>query len=376
MATTTVQDNNKLIKFQRQILREFVRENLFSPYYGTGLNAIFRNVHETKEAGEQINIPLVERLSQAAIGSGTLVGNEEAIDNYGFRVWLDWARNAVTTNKRQKHLDSADVFGEAKPLLSDWGKELQRDELILALHSLPSASPPTGLGGSAGRRVNGILYSAASTANKNAWNAANTDRVLFGDAIGNYSGTHATALGAITGAMSLSAEIVSLMKRMAKNASPAIRPYRITEGGSREYFVLFCNSFQFRDLKEDLNTINSDARERNVEKNPIFQDGDLIYDGVIVREVPEMGSLTTVAGAGDSSIDVAPAFLCGQQAAAIAWGQEPKPTFRREDDYQFIVGTGVEMAYGIAKMAKVPKAGGGLKDWGVFTWYGPSVADA
>ncbi|TVR08177.1 MAG: DUF4043 family protein [Salinarimonadaceae bacterium] len=376
MALTTIQDNNKLIKFQRQILREFVRENLFSPYYGTGLNAIFRNVYETKEAGEQINIPLVERLSQTAIGSGTLVGNEEDIDNYGFRVWLDWARNAVKTNKRQKHIDSADVFGEAKPLLSDWGKELQRDELIRALHALPSASPPNGLGGSAGSRVNGILYSAASTANKNAWNAANSDRILFGDAIGNYSGTHATALGAVTGAMSLSAEIVSLMKRMAKNASPAIRPYRIKEGGSREYFVLFCNSLQFRDLKEDLNTINADARERNVEKNPIFQDGDLIYDGVIVREVPEMGPLTTVAGAGATSIDVAPAFLCGQQAAAIAWGQEPKPTFRKEDDYQFIVGTGVEMAYGVAKMAKVPKGGSALKDWGVFTWYGPSVADA
>jgi hypothetical protein len=29
-----------------------------------------------------------------------------------------------------------------------------------------------------------------------------------------------------------------------------------------------------------------------------------------------------------------------------------KPTFRKEDDYGFITGTGIEMAYGVAKMFK------------------------
>lgn len=376
MALTEVETNNKLLKFQKQIYREYVRDNLFSPYYGTGLTAIFRNTYEMKSGGEQMNIPLVERLSGTAISTGALVNNEEAIDNYGFRVWLDWARNAVVTNKAEKHKDSADIFGEAKPLLSDWGKELQRDELILALHAIPSTAAPADLGTTNGQRVNGILYADATAGNKNDWTAANEDRVLFGDAVGNFDATHATALGNITAAMTLDPATVSLMKRMAKNASPAIRPYRVTDGASREYFVLFCNSYQFRDLKEAMNNLNSDARERNVSTNPIFQDGDLIYDGVIVREVPEMGGLTTVTGAGAEGIDVAPAFMCGQQAAVVAWGQEPVPTFRKEDDYGFIKGTGIEMAYGIAKMAKVPKGGSDLKDWGVFTWYGPSTADA
>jgi hypothetical protein len=69
------------------------------------------------------------------------------------RVWLDWARHAVVTNKAESQKDSADIFGEAKPLLSDWIKELNRDELISALMALPSESQP-----SAGVRVNGIQY--------------------------------------------------------------------------------------------------------------------------------------------------------------------------------------------------------------------------
>jgi hypothetical protein len=130
MAVTTVQTNNKLVKYTQEINREYVRGNLFSPYMGTALNSIIRIKNELKAGGEEMNIPLVTRLTGAGVSTGTLVGNEESIDNYGMRVRLDWARHAVVTNKAESQKDSADIFGEAKPLLSDWGKELQRDELI------------------------------------------------------------------------------------------------------------------------------------------------------------------------------------------------------------------------------------------------------
>ena len=39
--------------------------------------------------GKQINVPLVTQLSGAGVGAGQLVGNEEMIDNYGMRVWLN-----------------------------------------------------------------------------------------------------------------------------------------------------------------------------------------------------------------------------------------------------------------------------------------------
>lgn len=386
MAVTTVQDNNKLVVYTKEINREYVRENLFSPYMGQDLNAIFRVKQELKQGGEQMNIPLVTKLRGRGVGAGSLVGNEEKIDNYGMRVWLDWARHAVATKKNESHKDSADVFGEAKPLLSDWGKERQRDDIIEALMSLPSESAPAGLGSDVGQTVNGILYQDATAAQRNTWNAANSDRVLYGVAVSNYNATHATALANVdTTADKLSATIVSLAKRRAMNASPAIKPYKTKDG--YEYFVMFAGTNSFRDLKNDavITAANREARAREgngMDKNPLFQDGDLIYDGVIIRQVPEISSYvtnvwTTLKTAGASSARVEPVFLCGQQAAVMAWGQMAKPTFRKEDDYGFITGTGIEMAYGAAKcFKKHPMDGSDLKQWGLVTVFVAAAEDA
>ena len=69
-------------------------------------------------------------------------------------------------------------------------------------------------------------------------------------------------------------------------------------------------------------------------------------------------------------------FLCGQQAVVFGWGQMAKPTFRKEDDYGFINGVGIEMAYGVAKMFKKhPNTGTKLKQWGVATGFYASSAD-
>ena len=120
MAISDIQTNNKLIKFTQQINREWVRENMFSPYMGEDVNAIIRKRMELKTGGEVMNIPLVTRLQGVGVSTGPLVGNEEKIDDYGMRIWLEWIRNAVVTTKAEQQKDSADIFGEAKPLLSDW----------------------------------------------------------------------------------------------------------------------------------------------------------------------------------------------------------------------------------------------------------------
>jgi N4-gp56 family major capsid protein len=378
MAVTTVDSNNKLVKYTKEINREYVRENLFSPYMGTALNSIIRVRNELKSGGEQMNIPLVTRLTGAGVSTGTLVGNEEKIDNYGMRVWLEWARHAVVTNKAESQKDSADIFGEAKPLLSDWGKELQRDELIAALMALPSESQP-----SSGVRVNGVQYDLATAAQRNTWNAANSDRVLYGAATSNYNATHATALANCdTTNDTLTAANLATLKRVAMGASPKIRPFKTKDG--YEYYVAFAGLNTFRDLKNSLSTVNKDARPREgngVDKNPLFQDGDQIYDGIIVRQVPEISSFvtnvwTTLKTAGNGSARVEPVFLCGQQAATVAWGQMAKPTFRKEDDYGFITGTGIEMAYGVSKIFKKhPNTGSNLVQFGMATGFFATTTD-
>lgn len=376
MAVTTIQSNNKLLKFTQEIGREFVRGNLFSPYMGEDATSIIRRRMELKSGGEQMNIPLVTRLTGAGVSTGTLVGNEESIDNYGMRVWLDWARHAVVTNRAESQKDSADIFGEAKPLLEDWIKELNRDELIAALMALPSESQP-----SAGVRVNGIQYDLATVSQRNTWNSDNSDRVAYGSVA--FNATHTTALNSVTSTTvdKLTAANVARMKRIASLANPRIRPYKTRDG--YEYYVMFAGTNSFRDLKISLETVNKDARPREASglPNPIFQDGDQIYDGVIVRMVPEISKFvsdvwTTLKTAGANSTRVEPVFLCGQQAAAFAIGQMPKPTFRKEDDYGFVTGTGVETAYGVAKMFKKhPATGSKLVQWGTATGFVYAPAD-
>jgi hypothetical protein len=380
MAVTTVQTNNKLIEFTKQINREWVRDNLFSPYMGTDITAIIRKRMELTNGGEQMNIPMVARLAATAIGSGTLAGNEESIDNYGMRVWIDWARNAVKTNKAEKQKDSAAIFSVARPLLSDWSKELTRDEIVDAFYALVSESAPAGLNSAAGQRVNGILFDAATAGQRNTWVSDNSDRVLFGKLKSNYSATFATATATLdTTDDKCTRAAMRLLKRIARAANPKIRPFKVNDG--REYFVAFHGSRTFRDLKTDLETINKDARPREgngVSKNPIFQDGDLLDDGVIHREIPEIDTRapTFYATAGASgTTEVRPVWLCGQSAMAVAYGQMAKPTQLDNTDYGFNQGVGIEMAYGVSKMFK-KTTDSKLKEWGIATAFFAAAADS
>jgi Protein of unknown function (DUF4043) len=381
MAVTTVSSNNKLIVFRKEVTREYIRQNLFAPYIGAEQTAIIRVINDLKKGGEQINIPLIARLKNQGVSTGTLVGNEEAIDNFGDRMWIDWARNAVKITRAEEQKSSIDLFGQARPLLEDWGKELQRDEIVDAFYAVPVASTqPAGLGTNNGQRVNGVLFDAATAAQRNTWTTDNADRVLFGGAQGNLvAGNWASSAANVTSAMTASAAALNKMKRLAKKANPRLRPYKLKNG--REYFVVFAGSNPFRDLQNDTTiiTANTQARPREgdgLDKNPLFQDGDLLYNGMIIREIPEMDIRlpTTYTTAGSGGIQIAPIFLCGQSAMAWAWGRMPTPTFLKEDDYQFFRGVGVMMAYGMKKIAKANPTNN-YKEWGVFTGIVASAND-
>lgn len=386
MALTTTAANNKLIVYRKEIYREYVRENLYSPYMGPSMNAIIRVITDLdkggKNGGEQINIPLRARLNGSGKGVGTLRGNEESLDNQGTRMWIDWSRHAVTINNAEENKSSIDLYAEIKPALTDWGQEKQRDEIVDGFYALPSQNPPAGLGSADGQRVNGTLFDAATAAQRNTWITDNADRILIGS--GNtanlVAGNFAASMANITGAMVISGALVNRMKRSAKKANPRIRPYKLKENGT-EWFVLFVGQEQFRDAQNDndIKTANQNSRARENQgylKNPIFVDGDLLYNGVIIREIPEQSLRLPVfyQTAGSGGIQVAPAFMCGQGAMAWCWGKMPTPTFLKEDDYQFLRGAGIKMAYGVGKIAKL-NAAGNFKEWGVYTGFFAAVAD-
>ena len=358
MAVTQLATDLQLQKWLSSYFAEYVRTSGFKPYMGRGTSSVIQVKYELTSGGKSINVPLVTRLKGAGVtGVSALEGNEEALGNFNQKIDIDFLRNAVRITVPDEHYSEINLMNAARDMLTTWAADKLRTDVITALGS-----------------INGITYGTANATQKNAWTAANADRVLFGNAKANYSATHATGLGAITAAQTLTASVVSLMKRIAKTADPHIRPMRVTDSSGREFFVMFAGSFAFRDLKNDpvMVAANREARPRDVEKNPIFQDGDLIYDGVIIREIPEIPAIGTV---GAESARVEPVYLCGAQAIGVCWGQEPK-RITDDFDYGHQKGVGTVEARGIEKMRFPTGAADALKDHGMVTGYIAAAADA
>ena len=358
MADTVLSTDLRVQKWLKNYFVEYVRTSGFKPYMGTGTNSVIQVKRELQDHGKTINIPLITRLKGAGVtGTNTLAGNEEALGNFNHPISIEFLRNAVVINEADQHWTILDLMGAAKDALNNWAADKLRADLITALGS-----------------IDGVAYGTASAAQRNTWTVNNQDRILFGRSASNYNATHATALNAITGTDRLNAATLSLMKRRAKTADPFIRPTRVNTTEGREYFVAFTGSMAFRDLKNDpvMQQANREARPRDVEANPIFQDGDLIYDGVIVREIPEIGGFNNTAA---TPVRLEPVYMCGAQALGVAWGKETTP-IRDNFDYGMRQGVGVKEVRGISKLRFNTGNAGASKDHGVFTGFMAAPLDA
>ena len=83
----------------------------------------------------------------------------------------------------------------------------------------------------------------------------------------------------------------------------------------------------------------------------------------------------TFVTAGASSISVEPCFLCGQQAFAIGWGQEPNPITDMTSDYRFRPGVAIEELRGLSKTHFGTGTSSASKQHGVVTLYVSGVGD-
>lgn len=345
MAEVTLASASEKQIWQKEYLKEYVRESGFRGFMGKSASSIICTKHQLQnEAGTTINIPLITRLSGNGVsGSSVLDGNEEDIGNYNCPIVVDWRRHGVRVPKSTSYKTEIDLLNAGRDLLRQWEAEQLRDDVIQAMLSAVTSGSTT------------VNWVDATAANKNSYAAGNEDRLLFGSQVSNYNATMATALATIDTTNDVTdAAMMSLAKRLAKQADPHIRPYRSKIG--QEFFVAFHGSRTFRDLKADstITQANREARPRDVEANPLFQDGDLIYDGVLHREVPEIDGIASTAGfdsVGASSSAVRPIFVCGQQAAGVAWGQMPTPRTDSTKDYAFRPGVAIEELLGVKKMA-------------------------
>jgi N4-gp56 family major capsid protein len=360
MAITLVRDGLRVQQWDAKFFREFVRENKFAPYMGANEAAIIQMKERAKSAGDSITFQMVGRLTNAGVrGANSLRGNEEQLNNRSQRVFVELVRNAVSVDVKTEQIKTdIDLRNAARATLKDWAMETMRNDVIAALMS-----------------IDGVTFANATTSQRNTWLTNNADRVLFGRALGTaVAGNHASSLSAVTNLMTMNAATVSLLKRRAKMASPRIRPVKTK--GDEEWYVLFLNSLVFRDLKNDstILTSNREAWVRGAD-NPIFTDGDLIYDGVIIREIEDIPS---IPGVGGGSIALAPGFLCGAQAVGVGIAQRTRSVEDEPQDYGRIIGVGVEEIRGIQKLRFGTGANDTdtLKDFGVVTVWSPAVGDA
>ena len=352
MAFTTVTAANVEELWDRDFFTSYVRANRFKRYMGDTENSIINvKMDLTKKAGDGITIPLIVELAGAGqTGNGLLEGNEEALGNYGHKIEVLTRRHGVAVTDNDQQFTGIPLRDAGKEQLKNWSMKKLRTDIIDALGSIS-----IGVGTS-------VTYAVASAAQRNAWLVANgTNRIMFGDgSVGAYT-TLASDILLVTAAMKLTKEVVSRAKARAEVATPIFRP--VVVGEDSENYVMFVGAGAFRDLKTDLGTSLQNAQERG-DTNPLWRDGDLMWDGVVIRKIVEIATLGAV---GAASARIEPYYLCGAQSVGIAWAQMTKSTTDVRD-YGFVKGVGIHEMVGTEKLVF------NGRDHGVFTGFVGALA--
>ena len=298
---------------------EYVRKNQFARYMGTQMGSMIQVREDlTRKPGDTVVFPTVRRLVGAGVTGNTILeGNEEILNARSLNLTVSAFRHAVAVSDWDEQKSVIDLREAAREALMVWELEKMRNDIITSLEAMTADGNIQ------------VSYGAASAAQRNTWMVNNADRVLFGNSKSNaVSGVMATALLTIVApGGKMTAATVTLAKRIARTANPRIRPISVND--DEEWFVFFMPSLPFRDLMQDPTIINTlqYAWDRGRD-NPLFTAGDILYNGVIIREIPEM---PVIPGAGGGGIDVAMSAFCGAQALGVAWAQRMKSTTNTRD---------------------------------------------
>jgi hypothetical protein len=348
-----------------EYIKPYIRASGFDRFMGTGSDAVIRVFNENvTDGGKDIIVPLIGVVKNGGVsGSQVLKGNEVDLEQFADRIRTNWRRNAIKVPKSTSYRSNLDILRLAGPALRDWAARIVlKKGLIDNLNGVVIPGSADAEGFLAPDTV--TTYAAASAGQRNTYLTNNRDRMLFGALESNASSNvFATALATLDNTDDkMSTAILDTARAKAAETAdidstgPAIQPY-MTEDGE-EWYVVFVQRRQMRDLRRDptMFQANRDAMERGKD-NPLFRNGDLLWNGMIIKEVAD---LPIIAGAGAAGIDVAQATLVGQSALGIAWGQRPRLITDNEEDYEFRPARAIEELIGIKKLSYNGKMYGAL----------------
>jgi N4-gp56 family major capsid protein len=335
MADTVAAAGLRKQQWESKFFTEYLTENRYSESFGSDENAVIQ-IKEvlSKGKGDSVSIALVNRLTNAAVlGSNMLEGAEEDMSSRSMRIYIDKRRNAVRIAEMEEYKSAIDLRDAARATLKDWA---MKDTETLLTDALGS--------------IDGTVFASANAAARNTWNTNNFDRVLYGQVKSNNgatagSVTHANALITLDNTNDkLTPTALSLMKELAVTCDPKITPVRVEKTKGRRYYVVYANSRSFRDLKTNAAMVQAQREvSLEVENNRLFEGGDLLWDGMIVKEIPGIGFTS------NATIECAPVYLCGAQALAIVYGKRWSTT-TKTFDYGDKYGIAIEGIMGVRKI--------------------------
>ena len=368
MADTRVASGLTVEQWDDKYFTEYLTENRYAGEMGTNESSVIQvKENLTKKPGDRINFALVNKLTQDAI-------NEEDMASRSFELAVDKRRNAVRVAEIDEQYSAISLREAGKSVLKDWSlKDTER----LISRSLGRMS-----NGTASVDMNVADITADGGTVTDVWLQNNSDRVWFGNnAYVASSGDLSAGLATLTkgtAAELLTTANLDNMKFIALNkANPKIRPIR-SESNGRHYFIVYAHPLAFRDLQSSSAMQQAQREVRlEMENNRLFKGGDLLWNGMIIKEDYDLYDYSTLTGLGDTST-VVPAFLCGAQAVGAAYAKRwtsKEQTF----DYGDKRGVAIEAIYGIDKLRFGTSSGsdtGTPKDHGVVTGFFASSTDA
>ena len=176
------------IIWQSDFWVEYLRENQFSVYFGTTMDAMIQlQTDLTRKRGDTVVFPTVRNLVGVGVSGNTVLeGNEEIINARSLNVTVGVIRHAVAVSDWDEQKSIIDLLQAGRSVLKNWAANKLRNDIITALGSITADGNVS------------LSYAAASAAQRNTWLVNNADRVLFGASRSNaVSGVYATALATV-----------------------------------------------------------------------------------------------------------------------------------------------------------------------------------
>ena len=345
-------------KHEEQDFEQYYREHRYRAWMGTSPNNIIVRSNELDDHGEKVRFHFSDDLPVDNKGEGVLKGGESTYGVDHYDATPIWYREAITTTIAEDQRNLFNLASRHRRKLRTWMKNMEHKYILDAFEAMhvDDANVRRAKVGTDLPRGRQKTYLDCSLAERNAWLTANEDRAIFGNSAGNtVTGDIAASLANLDNTEALTLAGLYELKEFAEvdawetGGSRPIEPVDSADGTGRCFFKMEVGPKTWKAFtsSEEVRQLHRDALTRGEADHPLFQGGDFIVNGIMLRKNPR---IRTIAGAGAAGADVEPAYLFGRFALGMSDPKTMKYTRNKDDDYGFNTGIGVQALQGFDKM--------------------------